>query len=255
MRRTLGLLVSLLLLLSVWAVAESKPMVNADVVELVTLGVSDDVIIEKIKTAEKTQFDTSIEGLKALKAAKVSDAVLRYVINPKATDAAPAPGAAKGDYPDEIGVYALIKGKVVEVVPEVVNWRTGGFMKSMATGGLTKGHINGAIRDPKSPMQTTPPVEFLIKTPEGTSVAEYQLLKLDMKGDRREFRAITGGIIHASGGADKNAVEFKFEKVAPRTFKIRLETLAKGEYGFLPPGVNSQSMASGGKMYTFGIME
>jgi hypothetical protein len=34
-----------------------------------------------------------------------------------------------------------------------------------------------------------------------------------------------------------------------------LRGLAKGEYGFLPPGVSSASLSASGKMYTFGIME
>jgi hypothetical protein len=221
--------------------------------DMVSMGLGDDVVIEKIHTAEATQFDTSLDGLKALKAAKISDAVIKVVVNPKPAAAALATVAS--EWPDEVGVYAYVKGKLVEVTPEVVNWRSGGVLKSMATGGLTKGHVNGAIREGKSPLQTTPPVEFVIKVPEGTSAAEYQLLKLDAKNDRREFRAITGGIIHMSGGADKNLVDFKFDKVAPRTFKVKIEAMAKGEYGFLPPGVNSQSMASGGKIYTFGIME
>ncbi len=237
------------------AFAQHKAMTNQDVIDMVGFGLGDDVVIEKIRTAEATSFDTSLDGLKALKAAKVSDAVIKVVVNPKAGAVATTAASLASEWPEEVGVYAYVKGKLVEVTPEIVNWRSGGVLKSMATGGLTKGHVNGSIREGKSPLQTTPPVEFIIKTPEGTSVAEYQLLKLDAKSDRREFRAITGGIIHMSGGADKNAVDFKFDKVASRTFKVKIENIGKGEYGFLPPGVNSQSMASGGKIYTFGIME
>jgi len=108
---------------------------------------------------------------------------------------------------------------------------------------------------PKSAIQAPNPFEFIIKAPEGTSVTEYQLLKLDEKGNRREFRAMTGGIIHASEGAEKNAVEFTSEKIASRTWRIKLADLKKGEYGFLPPGVSSQSLSSSGKIYTFGVME
>lgn len=253
----------LLLCLTAVAVGQdlTKRMTNKDVTDMLSLGLSEEVVIEKIRTAEATNFDTSIEALKALKEAKVPDAVIKAMVNPKAaalvtTAAVTAPTTKPNDgLPEEIGVYAMIKGKMVEVDPEVVNWRTGGVGKSMLTHGLTKGHTNGAIKNPKSALQTTPPVEFIIRTPEGTSVTEYQLLKLDEKGDRREFRAMTGGIIHASGGADKNAVEFQYEKVASRTFRIKLADLKKGEYGFLPPGVSSQSVASAGKIYTFGIIE
>jgi hypothetical protein len=130
----------------------------------------------------------------------------------------------------------------------------GGVLKAMATGGLTKGHVNGVVKNANSRLQMSMPAEFVIRCPEGVSAAEYQLLVMDRKSDRREFRAFTGGIIHASGGADKNAVPFKFEKLGARTFSVKLSELKKGEYGFLPPGaVTSASAASVGKIYAFGV--
>lgn len=57
-------------------------MTNADVIDLAGLGLSDDVIIDKIYAAPATDFDTSIPALRALKAAKVSDPVIRAMINP-----------------------------------------------------------------------------------------------------------------------------------------------------------------------------
>ncbi len=59
-----------------------KPLSNSDVIEMVSIGLSDEVIIEKIQTTSANDFDTSIDGLKALKAAKVSDAVLKVMMNP-----------------------------------------------------------------------------------------------------------------------------------------------------------------------------
>jgi hypothetical protein len=55
-------------------------MTNQDVVELVSLGFSDGVIIDKIRTAQGSDFDTSIPALEELKAAKVSDVVIRAMI-------------------------------------------------------------------------------------------------------------------------------------------------------------------------------
>jgi len=68
-------------------------MTNADVIELAGLGLSDDIVIAKIYAASATDFDTSIPGLKALKAAKISDAVIRAMINPPhpGTEQTPAP--------------------------------------------------------------------------------------------------------------------------------------------------------------------
>jgi len=237
----------------------SKKMTNQDVIDLVGLGMSDGVVIDKIHSADATDFDTSVPALKKLKAAKVSDEVIRAMINPRPAPAenaaAPAPAADPAGLPTEIGVYAMVKGKLTEVEPEVVGWQTGGMLKSIATGGLTKGHVNGKVMKPKSPLQMPNPLEFIVRTPEGTSVTEYQLLRLDEKSDRREFRAMTGGIVHASGGAERNAVEFNPEKLASRTWRIKFSDLKKGEYGLLPPGVNSASISSSGKMYTFGVIE
>jgi hypothetical protein len=235
---------------------------NQDILDMVSMGLGDDVILEKIRTAPETGFATDLESLKALKAAHVSDPVIRAMINPKAAAAAAAPAAsaaapvtANPDVPEDIGVYLKVRGKLVDVTPEVVGWKTGGALKSFATNGLNKGHVNGTIQGPKSALQIATNAEFIIKCPEGTAVTEYQLLRLDMKGDRREFRSVTGGIIHSSGGAEKNAEKFDYEKVAARVFRIKLPPLKKGEFGILPPGSTSGNVASSGKMYTFGIIE
>ncbi len=236
-----------------------KKMSNQDILDMVSLGLGDDVILEKIHSAPETDFATDMESLKALKAAKVSDPVIRAMINPKAAAAAPAASAAapaaNPDVPEDIGVYIKVRGKLVDVVPEVVGWKTGGALKSFATNGLTKGHVNGTVQGPKSALQIATDAEFIIKCPEGTAPTEYQLLRLDMKNDRREFRSVTGGIIHASGGAEKNAEKFDYEKVAARVFRIKLPPLKKGEFGILPPGTTSGNVASSGKIYTFGIIE
>ncbi|HXJ45714.1 MAG TPA: hypothetical protein VNK47_03495 [Candidatus Dormibacteraeota bacterium] len=237
-------------------------MTNKDVLDLVALGSGDDVVIEKIRTASQTGFDTDLESLKTLKAEHVSDAVTRVMINPKAAIASVAPTAsvaaapsANPDAPEEIGVYIRMAGKLTEVAPEVVGYKTGGVMKTIATQGWDKGHRNGTVQGPKSVLQVASDAEFIIRVPEGTAITEYQLLRLDMKGNRREFRAWTGGVFHSSEGAEKNAEKFESEKVAPRTFRVKLPVLKKGEYGFLPPGNTSGNIASSGKLYTFGIIE
>ena len=236
-----------------------RKLANQDILDMVALGLGDDIILEKIHAAPETAFDTGLDSLKALKAAHVSDPVIRAMINPKPA-LAPAstgtsPSAANPDVPDDVGVYIKIRGKLKEVAPEVVGYKSGGVLKSMATYGLDKGHINGTVQGPKSALQVGNDSEFIIRCPEGTAINEYQLLRLDMKGDRREFRSWTGGVLHHSQGAEKNEEKFDSEKIAARVFRIKLPTLKKGEYGLLPPGNTSGNIASSGKLYTFGIME
>src|ERR1700732_3967494 len=64
-----------------------KRFTNQDVIEMAKLGLSDDVIITKIRQAyeagsDAVSFDTSVDGLKALKAANVPDSVIKVMINP-----------------------------------------------------------------------------------------------------------------------------------------------------------------------------
>lgn len=238
----------------------AQALTNQDVIEMVGLGLSDNLITDKIRVTQLTDFDTTVVGLRALKAARVSDAVIRVMVNAHPPSAASkdfnAPVAAnEGAVPDEIGVYCVRNGRPEQMDPEIVGWKTGGVVKQLATLGLDKGHVNGKVIKSTSPVRLSNPLEFVVRTPEGTSVTEYQLLRLYEKRNRREFRVMTGGILHVSGGAERTAMTFSAEKIAARTWRIRLDTLPKGEYGILPPGVMSSSIGSSGKMYTFSVGE
>ena len=91
---------------------------------------------------------------------------------------------------------------------------------------------------------------------EGVGVTEYQLIHLHEQKDSREFRTVTGGVMHVSSGATRDLVQFQGKKIANRTYVIELGDLGAGEYGFLPPGaVLSSSGGSVGKMYTFRVLE
>jgi hypothetical protein len=237
----------------------SQRLTNQDVIDMVALGLSDDVITDKIHAIDSTNFDTSVSGLRMLKAGKVSDPVIRAMIAPHSlmpVGKIVTPvnsGREKDQLPDEVGVYFMRNGQLTQMEPEIVGWKTGGVIKQAATLGLDKQHINGKIMNPRSSVQLSSPLEFFIKTPEGTSATEYQLLRLYEKDNRREFRALTGGVVHASGGAERTSIAFTPEKVSSRTWRIRLNGLERGEYGFLPPGVAASSIAASGKIYAFGV--
>ena len=279
MRAKFTLVLAAVLLLTAGAVfsQSNKPLTNDDVVQMVKGGFDESTTIAAIDAAQ-TNFDTSVQALMALKATGVSEKVISSMLaatkkktetaKPTAAAAAPAP-AANPDVPEDMGVYTKLKGSLSEVYAEVVSWKSGGVGKSMLTGGFTKGHVNATVSGPKSKLQLGTPIEFVIKCAEGVTPSEYTLLKLDEKGDRREFRAVTGGVYHSSSGIEKDAIKFDFQKIAPRTYKIALAGLKKGEYGFLPPGsgsvggtgggasgqtVQGGSMSSG-KLYSFGVIE
>jgi hypothetical protein len=66
-------------------------LTNQDIIKLVKAKLSDDLIIQKIAQS-KTRFDTSVDGLVALREAGVDDRLLAVIMNP-ASAAAAAPAA------------------------------------------------------------------------------------------------------------------------------------------------------------------
>ena len=242
-----------------------QALANADIVKLAKSGLSESIIVQTIN-ASAGQYDTSTDALIALKQAGVSDKEVGAMIA-KATNSysAPAPAAmappAGFSLPagvDEVGVYYKDKtGLWVEFAPEIVNYKSGGALKSLATDGIVKQDKNGHVPGPSAKLSLTDPVTILIYAPEGTAPNEYQLLKLRAHSDNREFRSETGGVFHSSGGAQRDEMEFSSTKIGPRLYQLTLGPEIKpGEYGILPPGaISSSNAASAGKMYTFHLVE
>src|SRR5258708_21473624 len=52
--------------------------------------------------------------------------------------------------------YIKVRGKLNEVAPEVVGYKSGGVMKTLLTDGLDKGHRNGTVQGPKRDRNSTP---------------------------------------------------------------------------------------------------
>jgi len=277
--------------------AQPRGLTVDSVVSMVEAGLSEDLIVARIRKEDKA-FDLSPEEMVKLKKAGVSDAIMQVMLDPKAeikraaapptaAEAPPPAGstrptgaarkepeaaspAAAGAEPGgttaevagftEVGVYYKKGGQWMEVLPEVVNWRTGGVLKNIASVGIVKKDVNGHIPGPHSRNSAILPAEFIIHTPEGVAITEYQLLRLRAKSDYREFRTITGGVFNQKSGAMRDMVPFEGKKAGNRLFAVILPAnLGAGEYGFLwlgaagaGGGLTSLSM---GKMYTFRVLE
>jgi hypothetical protein len=236
---------------------------NNAIIKLAKAGMSDDVIVSTVN-ASQGNFDTSANGLIALKNAGVSDRVISALVlkasgaTPAAAQVAATSASALPPGIDDVGVYYMDKsGKWAPLMPEIVNFKTGGVMKSFATGGMVKGDINGHLQGGHAKVVVTFPATIAVYVPEGTAITEYQLLRFRTGGNSREFRSVTGGVMHVSGGASRDLVESSPEKIAPRVYQIKLDSsLGKGEYGLLPPGsYGSSNMGSNGKIYSISIAE
>jgi hypothetical protein len=240
-----------------------ETLTNASIIKLVKAGLGEDTVLALVNQ-QAGNYSLKADDLVALKDAGVPDKVIAAMVTKgPANAAAPAPAAPRADASaeaspvQEIGIYYKKADKWTELLPEVVNWRTGGVFKTIATAGIVKGDVNGWIQGPNSRNSVKTPVEVLIYASEGVAITEYQLLRLRGKDNRREFRTVTGGVLHASGGATRDLVPFEGKKIAPRTWVVVLPNLGAGEFGFLAPGAVGSQHASAqlGKMYTFRILE
>lgn len=232
----------------------SSAMTNADVVALASAGLSDDLILAKIHAAQATSFDTSVDGLKALKAANISNAVIQVMINPNAASAAPAGAAAATDPNDPItphppGIYVVAKGSDgaahLTVLERAVSkgMKTSGILAHAYTGGIAKAHSQAVIEGSRAPVQMaeTNPV-FYAYIPENDSrfgggaisVRDLVLVKLDVKGDTRVINTASLGFASVSTGSDEKAQRgYSSESIKPGIYKLTLANpLPAGEYAF-----------------------
>ena len=242
-------------------------LTNDSVLKLAKAGMSESVILAMVNQ-QPGKYSLKVEDLIALKQGGVTDKVVAAmvskgsglpgtpgtVVTPSAVPAVTAAATAL-----EIGVYYKKGEAWTEVLPEVVNWKTGGTMKSLATAGVVKKDVNGNVNGPSSRNSVKTPLEFMIVAAEGVSITEYQLIRLRLNKDYREFRTVTGGILNQQSGAMRDIVPFEGKRVSPRNFAVVLpSSLGAGEYGFLSPGAmgsSGNSAAQIGKMYTFHVTE
>lgn len=261
------LFTALLLLISTAGLAPAQEVLtNESVVKLIKAKLGEGLIVSMINS-QPGKYELTSDALIKLKQEGVSDNILAAMIGKnsggpsspaaKSTDSSKGAPSEFGLPPDmEIGAYFKKGDKWVEMLPEVVNWKTGGVLKHIATAGIVQGDVNGRLDGEHSHNSAASPLEVVVYTPEGVAITEYQLLRLREEKESREFRTVTGGVMHASGGATRDVVPFEGKKVANRIYRVLLPSLGAGEYGFLPPGaVTSSSSASIGKMFTFRLIE
>jgi hypothetical protein len=145
--------------------------------------------------------------------------------------------------PDEQGVYALLDGTLRRIPGEITNTRT------TAAAGLT-----ATIANARSATRLKVPLEFVIRCAPNTTAAEYVLLQLFKRDDRREFRTLDGGTSLLRQGPDRMSVPFESRKIATDIYHVRVIAVPKGEFGFVRPGAPlSDSATVSFVTHTFGV--
>jgi len=269
------LLASVMLLLLTSQIVHSQELTkrlnNKDIIEMVSMGLTDEVIVEKIRSSQEPQFDTGIEAMRALKAANVSPKVMQAMINPHTALSAPAPAGTAPVRdphlpPEEVGVYWHDGTRFVFVEGQTVsNAKVGGRAAHYFSYGIASKKWNAQVpgAESKNRVKDNQPI-FYFYAPEGSGPADLVLVKLDKKSDHRQWEVGTiGGWGGGKAGTNESAKHgFDYERLAPRTYKLTLvKNLDAGEYGlFLQTGSSiagtghdQVSGATTGRIFDFSI--
>jgi hypothetical protein len=248
---------SLLTALSTAASAQ-ETLTNQGVVEMVRAGLSERVIIAKIRTSP-TRFDTSTDGLIALKKSGVSEKIIEAIMSPSASPPAaapPPPSAPTGSVamvPPGAGmrprptVFLVVGGKEVEIMAasgEVQRNRTPYSRSTELVIGGNKAKNRTVDRQPV----------FVINSEPG----EMPLVRLDPGKNDRNLKIGSGsrtpyaGSTSTRGIRSEDLVEVSAERDSRGFYRIKPRApLAPGEYGFLVTRGNVPN--AGSTIYDFGV--
>ena len=165
-------------------------------------GLGDSLIVESINATPGT-FSIGADDLITLKKSGVSERVIRAMVAKASTTNTVSepkplgPAGSKADGPagsnsggpampavpadlsglDELGIYYKDHdGKWIKMDPEIVNFRSGGALKSYATDHVIKEDSNGHIMGESAQLSLTRGTTFLLYMPVGTDPVEYLLL-------------------------------------------------------------------------------
>jgi hypothetical protein len=215
---------------------QSQKMTNADVIELCSLGVSDDVVVQKIGTSKAVAFDTSITGLRELKAAKVSDSVIRAMLTQESMIAANSPEAAISTFHSTDGrvrvyvtdhpmdeVTSIIRGSSASGVRVDRDSARAGSVSSV--GGVSHGQVGDDPRtvEIQADIEKVCPAYVLVS--DNPARADYILIFRREGGKRSAFFAfggLTGLAISATSKVDGSSL---FQPNGDMVFATREKTV------------------------------
>jgi hypothetical protein len=252
------ILVCLCLAAAVSVSGQPKTLNNEAVLKMKAAGLDDGTIVKVIE-ASPGEYDISADGLIALKAGGVGETVLAAIINHARMPAtqALAPARSADGYPQELGVYYLKENAYIALEPEIMNIRTTNTLATAYSFGAKAMKYNGWITGQHSKNAFGSETRtFFLDIPEGVAPAEYTILKFKEKGDRREVELARARFSMKTGAPEGSTVHFESEKIDKGKYKVTVDRLSPGEYGFMPPGSEiSKNSTSVGKIYSFHVTE
>lgn len=266
--------------------AQDEVITNEEVISLSKAGLSNSIIVNKIRTS-KSKFDLSTNALIKLKQAGISDDIVGAMLAAKTgTSTTMTTGAtndvsgnAAGDpndpmSPHNFGLYLFEEKdgvkKMTQLTPNVsAQNRTGGLFTSSLTYGIgkvkTKANLPGTAANLQL-KETQPTFYFYLDTKSGglntssgipSTPNEFTLVRFNVRSDNREVTIAKGNAFGMKGGlSDEYVVAFDAQDIGNGIFKVTPKiSLKNGEYGFylINSGGSNASAAVGAKFFDFGV--
>lgn len=261
--------------------AQAQSITNNDIVNLVASKVSDDVIVQMIKSTPQA-FDTSANAIVALKSKGVSDRIIAEMIIRKSgqeqgvpATAAPVPRtgavAATRTTEEPSGIYAQNMASPTQArMPlraetansaRMANPFVAGFTFGMAKTKL-KAELPGAASDFVTGRRPTfdfvfdvADTSFSAVRAAAASPRDFYLMKLKVDGNKREMVVGSVGL----GGAvnrlsEKDSLPFNVETVSATRYRVTVPAdLQAGEYAFVLVTADGRGGGGVANAYSFSV--
>ncbi len=240
-----------------------------EVVDLAKAGVSEELIVARVKRNAKA-FDLNSNEILELKKSGVTENVIKFLLDPTATYAPPAspsnpppaaspPPVAPKDplalkVPPETGIYYL-PGKddflKLDFRP-VVPLKQPGKVMAVLSAGMVKGHVVGSVVGPAARTRVAGrPLVFYARLAEKSVADDLVLLNLELSENHRDldFGTKAGKPVFPV----KSVRQFDSEEVMQGLFRLSVSLDHAGEYLFFVLGSGDDKKGLLGKGYDFGM--
>ncbi len=211
------------------AAAAQQQTPNDEVLQLVQAGLSDEVVIAKIRQIPIEKRDTSADALIALREAGASEAVLAELVK-TVSDAAPKPQSP--DFGQEVDHPFQITMLTTEGEQQI--WAARASTQVSMTRAMTfRSSTSVALSGTTASTRTTDPRPRFI-LPEAWVTADVALIELDVKGKKRQriarFGSGFGGTKGLGSAKQKLVIPTTIRRDGQRTIVEPTADLEPGEY-------------------------
>jgi hypothetical protein len=240
-----------------------------EVVQLVKAGVSEELVVARVKQNSKA-FDLNSDEILELKKSGVSETVIKFLLEPGAPYTPPPPSNPPAispsvpppvpkdplalKVPPEAGIYYLAgKDEFVKLDSRpVVPSKQPGKVMPMLSAGMLKGHVIGSVVGPAARTRVAGrPLVFYARLADKSATDDLVLLALQLSENRRDidFGKKPGKPVFPV----KSVRQFESGDVMQGVFRLSVILDHPGEYLFFVLGSGDEKKGLLGKGYDFGM--